>query len=290
MTSSPFHRAAALGWALLATAVGAAPIAPTYLGPKPPAHVARLVTLAPALTETVIALGCLERLVGVSRFDDLAAVARLPRVGGFIDPSVEAVLALKPNLVLVQPSPGNRVPVQKMAELGLPVLALPMQSVADVLSGIREIGKALGKDERARMLTASIEQRRQSIRAQVSRQKPVRALFVYGLEPLVVAGPGSYIDELLRDAGATNAAGDATSPYQTYSLESALRSRADVVIVASADSSAEEELSRLPGLKEARWVRLESNDLLHPGPRLADGLDELARLLHGASSDARGTQ
>jgi len=289
MTSSPFPRAAAalaLAISCSAIASGSAPQAPTHLGPKPPALVRRVVTLAPALTETVVALGAADRLVGVSRFDELPEVAQLPRVGGFIDPSVESVLTLKPDLVLVQPSPGNRQPVEKMAELGTPVLVVTMQSVAEILSGIVAIGAALDLQERARSITTSIEHIRASIRAKASQQTPVRTLFIYGFDPLVVAGPGSFTDELLRDAGAVNAAENASSPYQTYSVESAIRARAEVVIYATEDATGPERLSRLPGLKNARWVRLESKDLLHPGPRLAHGLEELFRLLHGVESGA----
>jgi len=289
MTSSPFPRAAAavaLATSCFAIAGGSAPQGPTYLGPKPPALVRRVVTLAPALTETVVALGAADRLVGVSRFDELPEVAQLPRVGGFIDPSVESVLALKPDLVLVQPSPGNRQPVEKMAELGAPVLVVTMQSVADILSGIAAIGSALDLPDRARSITTSIERTRASIRAKASQQTPVRTLFIYGFDPLVVAGPGSFTVELLRDAGAVNAAENASSPYQTYSVESAIRSRAEVVIFAADDATGAERLSQLPGLKQARWVRLESKNLLHPGPGLAHGLEELFRLLHGGASGA----
>ena len=129
--------------------LAAAPVAPRYLGPKPPKNVGRVVTLAPSVTEIVVALGAAERLVGVSRFDELPEVKSLPRVGGFVDPSVEAILGLRPDLVMVQPSPGNQRPVEKLAELGTPVLALPMHTVAQTLASIREAGRALGRAERS---------------------------------------------------------------------------------------------------------------------------------------------
>jgi len=253
---------------------------PTYLGPKSPSTPRRIVTLAPSLTETVIALGAGDRLVGVSRFDDLPEVAKLPRVGGFVDPSVEAVISLKPQLVLVQPSPGNRQPVEKMAELGAPVLALPMHDIAEVLQSIREVGAALGLSERAQRLVEDVERARQGVRARARALKPLRVLFIYGFEPLVVAGPRSFADQLLKDAGAVNAAEKADSPYQVYSAENAVRSRPDVVIDAADDSAAAEKFSRLAGLKEARWVKLQSKALLHPGPGLGKGLEEMFALLH----------
>ncbi len=270
-------------WGLLLLAWAAASAQaldrPTYLGPKPPAQVKRVVTLAPSLTETVVALGARERLVGVSRYDELPEVKALPRVGGFVDPSVEAVVALKPDLVLVQPAPGNRQPVEKMAELGVPVLALPLHSVAGAEQAIREVGRVLGLSERAEVLVRNIGAARQRARELSLGQKPVRVLFVYGFSPLVVAGPGSFAHELLSDVGAVNAAEGASSPFTVYSAERALKSRPDVVVDAADSAQGREQLEKLPGLREARWVKVPSKRLLQPGPRLDEAVDELMRLV-----------
>jgi iron complex transport system substrate-binding protein len=242
--------------------------------------VRRVVTLVPSLTDTVIALGAGDRLVGVSRFDELPEVAKLPRLGGFVDPSVEAVVALAPDLVLVQPAPGNKAAVEKMAELGVPVLAVPMPTLPSTLEAIREIGRALGLSPKAQALVSGIEAARASVRAQAKGRKPLRVLFIFGFEPLVVAGPGSFPAEFLADAGAVNAAEAATKAFSVYSVESAVRSRPDVVIDAANISVGWEKLAALPGLREARWTKVSSQDLLHPGPKLAQGLLELVQLLY----------
>src|SRR4051812_25424337 len=124
---------------VLSRAAGAADAqpGPRWLGPKKSGKVQRVVTLAPSLTEMVIAMDAGSTLVGVSRFDTDKSVAELPRVGGFVDPSVEAVIVLKPDLVIVQPGPGNQRPVERMAELGVPVLLLPLHTVADTLAALR---------------------------------------------------------------------------------------------------------------------------------------------------------
>lgn len=272
--------AAALALLLAASGTGQEE-GPRFLGPQRKGPPQRVVTLAPSLTDTVLALGAGERLVGVSRFDQRPEVKSLPRVGGFVDPSVEAVIALKPDLVLVQPAPGNQKPVEKMAELGIPVLLLPLHSVDQVLKSIQACGQALGRQKEATVLAKRIQGTRERIRRQARTLKRPRVLFVYGYQPFIVTGPGSFADELLRDAGAINAAEKATSPYPVYSVESALRARVDVVVDAvEAHVGGGEKLRSLPGLKEARWVKLPSLDLLHPGPRLAEGLEELFRLLH----------
>ncbi|WP_241759009.1 ABC transporter substrate-binding protein [Pyxidicoccus parkwayensis] len=253
---------------------------PQTLGPRAPAKVRRVVTLAPSLTEMVLTLGAGNTLVGVSRFDMAKEVEKLPRVGGFVDPSIEAVVALKPDLLLVQPGPGNQRPVEKMAELGVPVLLLPLHSVADVLSAMRAVGKALGREKEAEAAVSRIEASRTRVREAAKKLPTPRVLFVYGFEPLVVAGPGSFADELLRDAGGINVAADAGSAYPVYPLERAVTARPDVVVDSADVDVGKEKLRALPGLSQARWVELPSQALLQPGPSLGQGLEELFRLLH----------
>jgi iron complex transport system substrate-binding protein len=277
-------------WVALALSAGAGgPEKVSFLGPKPPAAPMRIVTLAPSLTECVLALGAGGRLVGVSRFDELPEVARLPRVGGFVDPSVEAVLALKPDLVVVQPAPGNERPVEKMAELGAPVLALPLHTIDQVEEGLRELGRALGAAERGRALASELETARARVRqrARAPGERHPKVLFVYGFEPLVVAGPGSFADELLSDAGGINAAAEATAPYPVWSAEAAVRARPDLVVDAADSTAGKQALEGLAGLRDARWVKLPNQDLMHPGPRLAQGIEQLYVLLHGGVDGGR---
>lgn len=269
--------------ALLCAAVlgaGSDPGPLRMLGPAPHGEVRRVVTLAPSLTDVVLSLGAGERLVGVSRFDERPEVSRLPRVGGFVDPSVEAVLALHPDLVLAQPGPGNRRAVETMAELGAPVLLLPLGTVADVLAAERAVGKALGREEQGEKLARALESTRARIRGRARAERPVRVLLVYGFEPLVVAGPGGFGDELLNDAGAVNVAADAASPYPVYSVERAIQRRPELILDAADTPAGKDRLRGLPGLREARWVQVPDHSLLHPGPSLGQGLEQLFRLVH----------
>lgn len=252
------------------------------LGPKVPARVERVVTLAPSLTDAVLRLGAGKTLVGVSRFDEDPAVAGLQRVGGFVDPSVETVVALKPQLVIAQKSPGNRQAVEKIAELGISVLALPMTTVRDVTEAITEIGASLGAAEKARELVAGIEEARARVRAEAKARKTAapRVMLIYGFKPLVVAGPGSFADELLADVGAVNVAGKAPSAYPVFSLERAVALQPDVVIDCSDSSDGRDETREL--IRKPRWVQPRSRALLQPGPALGSGLLELAAAVHAA--------
>lgn len=274
------RRAAALLLVGLGGVALGEPAAVQRLGPPAPAVVRRVVTLAPSLTDTVLALGARACLVGVSRFDERPEVQGLPRVGGFVDPSVEAVAALKPDLVLVQPSPGNRDPVQAMAGLGISILALRLSSVDDVVAGLRATALALGRAQQGEVLVQALQARRATLRERARGLPSVRVLFAYGFQPLVVAGPGSFADELLKDVGGTNVAADAGRAYPVWSVERALGARPEVVVDASDGASGRDTLQALPGLREARWVQLPSPALLHPGPALGEGLLELFVALH----------
>ncbi|MFN7133323.1 MAG: ABC transporter substrate-binding protein, partial [Myxococcales bacterium] len=231
----------------------------------------------------VLALGAGERLAGVSRFDDAQEVKALPRVGGYVDPSVEAVVALRPGLVLVEPSPGNRAAVERMAKLGVPVLAVPLQSVPEILAAMPAVAEALGLGERGAALASRTRERLEALRREAAGGKAMRVLLVYDWEPLVVAGPGSFGDSLLAIAGAQNAAADARTAYPVYSFERVMKARPEVIIdAADVQDPPRARILKLPGVAGARVERA-SPSLFRPGPRLADAAEELRALVHAGA-------
>lgn len=248
-----------------------------HLGPPAPAEVRRVATLAPALSEIVLALGARDRLAGVTRFDDDPRTRGLPRIGGYNDPQPEAVLALKPDVVLAEPAPANRGPVETVARLGIAVETFPLSSVADIEDAISGIAALLGVPDRGRELRAGLERARQDARAQAKGRRRVRALLVFGLDPLVVAGPRGFAGELLEDAGGENAAGANALPFFRLSAEAAVRAAPEVVVLCGI--AAPPGRPPIPGLEESRVVSLRSTALMHPGPRLPEALADLAAAL-----------
>lgn len=249
-----------------------------WLGPPPPTDITRVVTIAPSLTETVLALDARALLVGVSRFDDAAEVKALPRVGGFVDPSIETVLSLSPHLVVVQKSPGNQKPIEKLAALGVTVLALPLTTVADAQDAMLELGRVLKREARAKALVEELVTARARERARASKVK-TKVLFVYGFSPLVVAGPGSFADELLSDCGVTNIVKRAPTSYPVWSMEQLVAAPPEVLVDASDSADGRDAVRAL--VPKSRWVPLENKDLLHPGPALARALEPLCASLRG---------
>jgi iron complex transport system substrate-binding protein len=259
---------------------GAAAGGTAWLGPPAPARPKRVISLAPSLTDTVVALGAADRLVGVTRYDDAPEVAKLPRVGGFVDPSPEAVLALAPDLVLWATDTGALSPVERMASLGVPVLGVPIVSVADVLATTRLLGRALGEAEAGERLATDLGRRIEAARSRATGPR-VRALFVVGRHPLVVAGPGSYPDELLRIAGGENVV-KGTRPWPVYPIEKAVADDPEVVIDAAVLEPPEgiSRLEAIPAVRRGAVRRLQDDAALRPGPRLVRALDALAKALH----------
>ena len=276
---------AATAAAILLTALGAAegpsPRAPEWLGPPPPASPRRVVSLAPSLTDTVLAMGEGARLVGVTRYDDAPEVRSLPRVGGFLDPSPEAVLGLRPDLVLWLTDGGAFPAVRRIAELGVPIRAIPVVTVRDVLACARLVGEALGNPAAGERLARSLAQAVARAERRAAALPRVRVLMVVGRDPLVVAGPGSYPDALLRLAGGLNVA-EGERPWPVYSVEKAAAANPDLVVDAAVlePPGSTASLAAIPAVRLGRVVRLPNDDALRPGPRLARALEALLAALH----------
>jgi len=269
------------------TGKGAAEGGVIWVGERPAAPPRRVVVLAPSLTDVVLALGLGGRLAGVTRQDDAPEVARLPRVGGFIDPSPEAILALSPDLVLWVTDGGALAAVRRLAELSrassrpFPILALPIVTVADVLATPRIVGEALGDGAAGERLSRALAADVEAVRTRAAGLARPRALFVVGREPLVVAGPASFPDELLSICGAENVV-RGERPWPVYPLEKAVADDPDVVVDAAPQEPAEgiRRLSAIPAVRRGAVLRLANDDLIRPGPRMVRALGVLFRGLH----------
>ena len=252
-----------------------------WLGPRVSPAPRRIVSLAPSLTDMMVALGKARLLVGVSRYDHEPAVAALPRVGGFLDPSPEAVLALRPDLLLWITDGGAAQAVERIAALGVPVLALPVQNVADVKASLRLIARALGDAPAGERAVAAIEAAVAGARrGAAARGPPLRVLFVVGRDPLVVAGPGSYPDELLRMAGAENVVREGRA-WPVYPLERAVADDPTLVIDGAALEPPQgiSRLAAIPAVRRGAVYRMKDDAALRPGPRLVQALAELGAAL-----------
>jgi iron complex transport system substrate-binding protein len=260
---------------------------PVWVGSRPVKPPRRVVVLAPSLTDVVLAMGLGDRLVGVTRLDDDPAVAKLPRVGGYLDPNPEIVLGLSPDLVLWVTN-GTALPaVRRIAELSrasrrpFPIVALQIDALRDVLATPRAVGDALGEPARGERLARELAEQVEGVRRRAAGLPARRVLFVVGREPLVVAGPGSFPDELLRACGAENVVrGD--RPWPVYPLEKAVADDPDLVVDAAPQEPPEgiRRLDAIPAVRRGAVHRLPGDDLIRPGPRMVRALPALLRGIH----------
>jgi iron complex transport system substrate-binding protein len=252
-----------------------------WLGPPAKANPRRVVSLAPSLTDTIVALGHAERLVGVTRFDTAPEVARVPRIGGFLDPSVEAVVGLRPDLVVWLTDGSALAPVKRIADLGIPVLAVPIIGVEDVIAATRLVARALGDPAAGDRLADRISGAIARTRARAAPLPRRRVLLLVGREPLVVAGPGSYPDELIGIVGGTNVV-RGTTAWPVFPIERAAALDPDLVVDAAfgEHGTGKAGLEAIPAVRRGAVRRLGTDDALRPGPAMIRVLDELFEVVH----------
>jgi iron complex transport system substrate-binding protein len=217
----------------------------------------RIISLVPSATETIIALGATDRIVGRTRYDVAPEIAPVQSVGGTIDPSIEVVVSLRPDLVIGWDTDKRREVRTKLATLGIPVFSLRTQDTSDVFHGIANLGRLLGRDGAATALAASIQRQLDSVRREVAGRPTRSVMFVVYPSPPMTAGPNTFIDQLIGLAGGRSIFGDATQVWPTVSMEEIVRRQPDLLIIpqgALDDDSLTRFRSR-PGWRDLAAIR-----------------------------------
>jgi iron complex transport system substrate-binding protein len=250
----------------------------------------RIVSLSPSTTEALYALGAGTVLVGRSRYcDSPPEVTRLPVVGGYTDPNFEAIFALSPTLVVGARGPAGPRLEERLRERNIRTFFPETESVTAIDEMLVGLGREVGRNDEARALVARNHARIEAVRRAVEGQPRPRVLMLFDVEPIVAAGPKSFPDELISLAGAKNAVVEG-APYPVLSIEHVLVMDPDIVVDTTVAMSPDKKSGRLrkdsPGWQKLRAVRegkiigLADESVLRPGPRIADAVASLARLLH----------
>ena len=248
----------------------------------------RVVSLSPSTTEALFVVGAGEKVVGRSRYCDWPPdVAKLPQVGGYVDPSFEAILALRPDLVTGARGPAGATLTEQLEKRGITTFFPETESFDQIDAMILGIGERTGHAEDAKAKVAEKNARVAAIAKALEGKPRPKVLLVFGLEPLSVAGPKSFADEMITKAGGTNAVTDGGA-YPTLGVERVHALDPDVVVNAAiAEAHGKERLGKdTPGWSKLRAVAtgnvraVNDESVLRPGPRIADGLTTLARAIH----------
>ncbi len=253
----------------------------------------RVVSLVPAATEVLFAIGAGGRLVGVSSFDHWPPeVEQLPRVGGLIDPDLETILALRPDLAVIDPSQGSLR--RQLEASGIATYDYATADVSDLLRNMLELGRMLGLSEDAARAADRVGADLDAVRASYASDEPPNVLMVFGrrdgsFAELWVNGGVGFLQELTTIAGARNVFDDVTRPGFKAGLEAVIARVPDVVVELRSDgqkavpaATLEAEWRTLPGFSEVRVVTLAAAWMLVPGPRVAEAARELGARLHGS--------
>jgi iron complex transport system substrate-binding protein len=254
-----------------------------------PQPVQRIVSLAPSLTETIYALGLQDRLVGDTDFCDYPPDAqKKTKVGGAINPSLEQIAALRPDLVLVTKSLNLIETVNALDNLGISTYGTDPHTVKDIVSSTERLAGVLGAPEAGATLGADLERHLADLQQRLNGVPPRRVLFIVWSDPLISAGKNTFIADALRLAGATSIV-DSSQDWPHISLEEVVRLQPDFLVFAASHSDSGQNdfdvLAERPGWRGLDAVRnrhfaVISDAVNRPAPRIVSAIEDLARQLH----------
>ena len=254
-----------------------------------PQNIHRIVSLAPNLTETIYALGLQDRLVGDTDYCDFPPEAQLKtKVGGAINPSLEAIAALHPDLVLVTKNLNRLETVQALAKIGIPSYATDPHTVDAIIASTERLADLLGAPETGTLLGKDMERRIAAIKDRVAPLPLRSVLFVVWTDPLISIGKDTFIADALQHAGAVSVI-DSSQNWPHINLEEVVRLQPEFLVFAESrpENAAHttDTLADLPGwrildaVKRRRFAVI-SDAVNRPAPRIASAIEELARQLH----------
>jgi iron complex transport system substrate-binding protein len=259
-----------------------------------PDHPRRLISLAPSITEIIYALDASDELVGDTDYCDYPPQAKLkPHVGELVNPNLERIVALKPDLVFGTAEANRRETADQLARLGIPLYGLTAHNLDQTLVSIADVGEVLGRQQAAQGLVGRLRARIDAVEKRVAGEPRVKVLFVVWYRPLITAGPHTFISDVIHRAGGISLGDDLRGEWPRLSLEVALQRDPDVILIpkTAAFSPSLAEFKKLPGWKELRAVKdgrlyFIPETILRPSPRLVDALEEVATVLHPTKSVA----
>ena len=257
-----------------------------------PVEVRRIVSLAPNMTETVYALGAQDRLVGVTTYCDYPPEATVKeKVGGPLNPSLEQIVALRPDIVLVAKTANRRETLEALERLGVSVYATNPKSVEEVLDSTLRVADVIGVREQGDRLVALLRARLAALKQRIAGRPLRRVLFVVWHDPLISVGSNTFLADALHWAGGEVAI-ESGREWPQLNLEEVLRVQPDFLVFASAHAAPVKDtvndLRARPGWRNLEAIRqnrvaVVSDAVNRPGPRLIDAIEELARQLHPAA-------
>lgn len=248
-----------------------------------PEKVSRAVSLAPNLTEIVFAVGAGNKLVGRTSFDNFPLEAqKIPAVGDTMNPNIENIIALKPDIVLVSTASQIQIFTETLERQNIKNFVTNPNNLEAVYTSIDQIGDILGSQRQARQLIEQLKQRVAAVAGTTKNLDRPKVLLQISREPLYTIGADSFLTDLIDIAGGASATKDVLTAYPRLSKETALALSPDVIILSDSDDnqSPNEAFTNSPAVKNGKVYKINADILSRPGPRLVDALEQIAGYLH----------
>lgn len=252
----------------------------------------RIISLAPNITEILFALGLNNSVVGVTSFCDYPEGAtKKTKIGGMTNPSLEAVVSLHPDIVVMTTDGNQKEFDKKLRSLGIKTYIFKTRRISELPHGIKELGRALGAQDKAHTLANEIETSMNAFRASNQELKggKNKVLFIIWPEPLIVAGPCTAIDDVITLLQLKNIASKATIAYPKYSIEEIIRQAPDIIFIGKGHENVKEiskgllkKVAKVPAVKTGAVCFL-SDNLYRLGPRIVEGIEEMAQCINSKS-------
>ncbi len=250
---------------------------------------ARIIALAPSLTEILYYLGLEDRVVGVTNFSYYPAEAlKKPKVGTYINLNVEKIISLSPELVLGTKDGNNPGVVDLLEQAGIPVYIVNPRNVRSVISTVADIGGICGIPEKALDLANGLERRLESVQSAIRYQRKPLVFLQINLQPIMTVNKNTFHNDLITLAGGINMSRDEPITYPRISVEEVIRKQPEVIIISSMDRAGQFEKEKndwmqwtsIPAVKNGRVCLIDSDLIDRPSPRIIDGLETMARIIH----------
>lgn len=251
-----------------------------------PDHPQRLICLAPSLAETVYALGDADAVVGVTDYTTfISGEQRKPSVGGLIDPSLEKIVALRPDIVLATKDLNKKETVEQLERYDIAVYVVDPKGLAGILNSVRDIGVAIDRERVADKLASDLERRWKVVAARVQGLHRPTILVVIWPDPVISAGKNTFISQAIAAAGGRSATDDVSQDWPQMSVEEVVHRAPEFLLIGAHKGITADQLKRQPGWKDLEAVQQNhiiyvDERLEHSSPVLFDALEELARKLH----------
>lgn len=256
---------------------------------KVPLFVKRIVSLAPSITEILFALGLNSEIAGVTDFcDHPEASLTKPRIGGFINPSLERIVSLKPDLIIGIRDGNREETLQKLKDIGFSVYRVDPKGFDGVTKTIRNLGEITGREKAAGRIVRTMITKKEHVRSRTRNLYEPRVFFQVGDAPMVTVGKGTLTNDLIRLAGGRSVTENEPIAYPLYSIEAVLTKAPEIIIMSSMDNKKDysnlvnkwRSWRTVPAVERNAIHVIDSNLVDRPTSRITEGLETLATMIH----------